>query len=238
MSVADKDVTESQEFKDALAEAIKDETDGLKENRDAILKEKKALTKQLAGLEGIDPKKHKELLDAEEAREKEKAKAAGDWDKREAAILEKHAKETAAKDKLIEVADAAVQSHLVDAAAIAAIAAAKGSPRLLLDQVKRQVRAVKGEDGEYVVKVFDAAGNERQIVKDSKAGLMTIPDLVEELRGDAELAGAFAGSGGAGSGATKSTGTGGGAVGTVPAGDDKAFLANLDDIAAGKTKVV
>lgn len=220
------------------AEGVEDVA-GLKSALEKERRDRKKHERSLKKYEGIDPEKWQELQEAEEAKEREAAKAAGDFDKREAQILEKHAKALKAKDGEIGAALKAVERHLVDAEATKAIVAAKGSPRLLLQEVKRQVRVVKTDDGEFTVKVVDKDGNERiGAISDGKANPMTITELVTELKGDDELAAAFAGSGATGSGATETEQkAGGGAVGTVPAGDDKAFLANLDDIAAGKTKV-
>jgi tripartite-type tricarboxylate transporter receptor subunit TctC len=75
-------------------------------------------------------------------------------------------------------------------------------------------------------------------VADGKANPMTIGELVNELKADNELAAAFAGSGASGSGAsTTEKKAGGGSVRTIAHGDNKAFIDNLDDIAAGKTIV-
>jgi hypothetical protein len=220
------------------AEGVED-VGGLKSALEKERRDRKKYERTLKKYEGIDPEKWQALLEAEDEKEREAAKAAGDWEKREAQILEKHAKAISEKDGEISAAFKAVERYLVDAEATKAIAAAKGSPRLLLQEVKRQVRVVKTDDGGFAVKVVDADGNERiGTVADGKANPMTIAELVNELRADDELAAAFAGSGASGSGAsTTEKKAGGGSVRAIAHGDNKAFIDNLADIAAGKTTV-
>ena len=220
------------------AEGVEDVA-GLKSALGSERDSRKAAERELKKLAGVDPKKFKELLKAEEERQRDKAKDEGDWEAREAQILEKHALALKAKDGEVSAANQAVERHLVDAEATKAIAAAKGSPRLLLPEVKRQVRVVRTDAGEYVARVVDKEGTERiGTISDGKANPMTITELVGELKQDKELAGAFTGSGASGSGASETDDkAGGGTVRTIASDDNKAFLENVDGIASGKVKV-
>lgn len=220
------------------AEGVED-VGGLKSALGSERESRKQAERALKKLEGIDPKRFKELTDAEEKRQRNKAKDEGDWEAREAQILEKHALALKEKEGDVNAANQAVERHLIDAEATKAIVAEKGSPRLLLPEVKRHVRVIRTDGGEFVARVVDKDGNERiGTISDGKANPMTITELVGELKQDKELAGAFAGSGASGSGATETDEKpGGGSVQTIASGDNKAFLANIDTIAAGKTKV-
>jgi len=218
------------------AEGIED-VSGLKSALEAERKERRKHERALAAFKDVDPERYNALLRAEEEREAVKAKASGDWEKREAQLIEKHGREIKSKEESLVAAQRTVERALIDAEAARAIAAAKGSVRLLLPEIKQRVKVLKGQDGEFAIRVVDAEGTPRiGKVEGGKAAPMTIAELVAELREDAELARAFDGSGASGSGAAKSEG-GGGAVRTIPAGDDKAFLANLEKIAKGEVAV-
>lgn len=72
----------------------------------------------------------------------------------------------------------ALERYLVDQAATAALAAAKGSIQLLLPHVKEHAKVVQdGED--FVVRVVDQQGDFRV---DGKGGFMSVADLVTEMK--------------------------------------------------------
>ena len=218
------------------AEGIED-VGGLKSALEAERRERKKHERALAAFKDVDPERYQVMLKAEEEREAGKAKASGDWEKREAQLIEKHGREVKLKDDALAAAHRTVERALVDAEASRAIAAAKGSVRLLLPEIKQRVKVLRGDDGEFVVRVVDADGTPRiGKVEAGKASPMTIAELVAELREDGELARAFDGSGASGSGAAESEGDGG-TVRMIPAGDNKSFLANLDKIAKGEVTV-
>ena len=229
--------TEGEDGKVHLeAEGIED-VSGLKSALEAERKERRKHERALAAFKDVDPEKYQALIKESEDREAGKAKAAGDWEKREQQLIEKHNKELKTRDDALIAANRTIERTLVDGEATRAIAAAKGSPRLLLPEIKQRVKVLKGDDGDYVLRVVDADGTPRiGKVEGGKAAPMTIAELVAELREDAELARAFDGSGASGSGAAKSEGDGG-TVRTIPAGDNKAFLGNLAKIAKGEVTV-
>lgn len=206
----------------------------LEANRNTLLSEKKALEKQMARFKDIDPDKYKSMSEKEAEVERERAERAGDWKARETQLQERFTTETKAKDERIGSLSAALERRLVDAEATAALAAAKGSPKVLLPHIKAHVKVVE-ENGEFVVQVVDGRGQPR--VGDAKGNPMTIGQLVEELKADPDFARNFEGSGSSGGGASRSTAGGGGAVRQITSTNSPDFLANLADIAAGKTTV-
>ncbi len=91
------------------------------------------------------------------------------------------------------------------------IEAKGGSKPLLLPHIEKQIRVVE-EDGEYVARVVDSKGNVR--IGDGKGTPMSIEQLVEEFRANADYGPAFkptdsSGSGSRGPNNQEKTGTGG-----------------------------
>jgi hypothetical protein len=206
----------------------------LEANRNALLAEKKRLEKETARFKDVDPDKYRSLVEQEAELERRKAEAAGDWKARETQLFDKFSKETEQKDGRIKSLSAALERRLVDAEATSAIAAAKGSPKVLLPHIKAHVRVVE-EDGEFVVQVVDAKGSQR--IGDAKGTPMTIAQLVEEMKEDPDFSRNFEGTGSSGGGAPRSNAGGGGAVRQIASTNSPDFLANLSGIAGGKVKV-
>lgn len=217
-----------------LAQQIADANAALEANRNTLLAEKKRLEKDNARFKDVDPDKYRTLVEQESEIERRKAEAAGDWKAREAQLFEKFSANDKVKDETISSLSSALERRLIDAEATAALAAAKGSPKVLLPHIKAHVRVVK-EDGEYAVQVVDARGNQR--IGDAKGSPMTIGQLVEEMKADPDFARNFEGSGSSGGGAPRSSGGASGAVRQIASTNSTDFLSNLTDIASGKTKV-
>jgi hypothetical protein len=102
----------------------------------------------------------------------------------------------------VKALNGVVERYLIDAQATAAIAEAKGVPALLLPHVKQAVKVVE-EDGDYKVRVVDAAGNPRV---NAKGEYLSIADLVSEMRQSEVFGRAFEGTGHSGSGAGQGSG--------------------------------
>lgn len=183
-------------------EGIED-TGGLKS---ALEKERRAradfekLTKQYQGL-GKSPEEIAELLKKQEETEREKLENKGEWEKLKAQLLESHKKELTAQEETVQKMKATLESYLVDASAIEAIASAKGVPELLLPHVKASVKVVE-EEGKYLVRVVDKEGSPRM---NSKGEYIGIKDLVAEMRESEIFMRAFDGDGTSGSNAPSST---------------------------------
>ena len=121
-------------------------------------------------------------------------------------LLEKHSSELQEREGRIGHLSSAVQALLIDQAATAALAEAKGAVDLLLPHVKAHAR-VKEVDGRFVVEIVGTDGNGR--IADSKGTPMTIADLVAEMRGSEKFGRAFDGEGHSGSGKEHDNGQGG-----------------------------
>lgn len=174
----------------------------LQKERDAA----KAATKQAKAWAdlGKSPEEISAML-AKAAQEEEAAlKGAGQWDKLKAQMLDQHKAEIGKRDEALTKSRARLERHLVDAQAVAAIAAHKGVAALLLPHVKAAVKVVE-EGDELVVRVVDAAGNPRV---NAKGEFLGIADLVGEMRQDVIFGRAFEPSGATGGGSKDTPGAG------------------------------
>lgn len=103
------------------------------------------------------------------------------------------------------------QRSLVEAAASAALGKHKGDPDLLMPHIVQSVRAVRGDDGKYAQRVFDADGRE---ALSKQSGKHALPMDVEEYVGTVlktRFPAAFEGVGATGSGAGGGVRSGSGA---------------------------
>lgn len=219
----------SQEEFDAMVQ----ERDALKANRDQILTEAKQAKERLKNYDGVDPDEFKKLKDAAAEAERKKAESEGDFKSLEKQLIERHTSELGARDQRISTLTSALEKRLIDADAAQVLAELKGSVKGLLPHIRPHLKVVE-QDGEFVAVVVDSRGNPR--IADGKGTPMTIKDLAEEFRADSDLARLFEGSGSSGGGASKSNAGGGGAS-VVARGDNSAFIANLEGIASGKVEV-
>lgn len=92
-----------------------------------------------------------------------------------------------AKDAEIVAMKGSLEKYLIDSQGVAALAAEKGNPVLLMPHVKNATRVVAVEGG-YAVRVVDAQGNPRFNATGQEMG---IGDLVKEMKADKVFAGAF-----------------------------------------------
>lgn len=146
-----------------------------------LLNELKDARKALKRFDGIDPEQYAELVEAHEQAEADRAKAAGDWDKREAALQKKLSE----KDSIIADQDAKFRTALKERDAALAIGQHGGNEKLLLRNV---LDALDVDDDYNVVATVDGKQ-------------MSALDYVGTLKADDDYAGAFPAAGVAGSGA-------------------------------------
>lgn len=112
-------------------------------------------------------------------------------------------------DKLKGELDATVkqlEKELITAAASKALAEKGGNPSLLLPLIERATRMRRTDAGQFLAEVLDDGGNTRISPKSGATDAMTIGELIEEMAGKEEFAGAFQGTGARGSGAFGSEG--------------------------------
>lgn len=223
----------TQDEIDALIEAAKA---GLVANRDEIKREAAAAKKKLAEYEGVDPVEFKALKEAAIEADRKKAAAEGDFKSLEKQLIERHATELGAKDTRIGKLNKALEKRLIDAKLAEALAKHEAEPTMLklLQLEGRQYVRVRETEDDFEEYVVDAKGN--PLIADGKATPMTVDDLVaQNLK--TQYPGAFKGTGSSGGGASKSIPGGGGGVKTIAAGDEKAFIDNLAEIASGKVGI-
>lgn len=177
--------------------------------KSALQKEREAAkqaAKQVKAWEslGKSPEEIQELLQAQQQAEEDKLNKAGEWDKLKAQMNEQFSKEKQQLLDSLTAKERAIEKHLVDAQATAAIAELKGVPALLLPHVKASVRVVE-EGGEYSVRVVDPSGNPRV---NAQGEYLSIKDLVSEMRQSDIFGRAFEATGTTGSGTPSNKGGG------------------------------
>lgn len=176
---------------------------GLKSTLGKELTLRKRLEKDVLKFKDIDPDKAREALaKLEEIGNLDPTKEADrianerlEVAKRQ--LLEKHTGEISARDSKIGSLTKTIEGLLIDQAATAALAEAKGSVELLLPHVQRHTR-VREQDGRHIVEVVDKDGNAR--IGNAKGDPMTISDLVQEMRKSEAFGRAFEGLGQSGGG--------------------------------------
>lgn len=176
----DEDVTQTDEFKAALEEAV----EGLKAKNSELLGKVKEANSALKAYDGIDPDEYKALVTAREEAEAERAKSAGDWEKREAAWKKKLSE----KDSIIADQDKKFRDSRKQAEAALAIGHHKGNEKLLLANVLSALDV----DEEY------------NVYATYEGDKISAQEYVGKLKADKDYAGAFPGAGVLGSGARPS----------------------------------
>lgn len=215
--------------------ALLAERDAIRANRDEVLKEKKEAAKRLKEYEGLDPQKYRELETAAAEAERKKAAAEGDFKSLESQLKTLHKQELDGKEQKIGKLTKAVEKRAIRAELQAALVKAKAMPDMLDLLVERGERSarMKETDDDYVAYIADDKGN--QLVSDGSGTPMDFDTFVEQKL-KVQYPRAFEGSGASGGGASRSAPSGGGSK-VITSGDNSAFIANLVDIAAGKTQV-
>jgi hypothetical protein len=156
-----------------------------------------------------------------------KGDGAANFEKLKADLEKGHSAVLGEKDKSIGRMQESLNRYLIDNAATAAIAEAKGAIPLLLPIIRTAVKVVE-ENGEYIVRVLDKDGDARG---NGSGGFMTIKDYVAELKNSKDYGRAFEASGQTGGGKPPASGkTGGGA------GRDASELTPTQKIAMGLGK--
>lgn len=149
---------------------------------------------------GKTPEEIQELLAAQDQAERDKLVKGGEWDKLKGQMTEQHQAELAKREEALKGMRGHLEKHLVDAGGVAAIAAAEGNVELLLPHVKSRVKVIE-ENGDYAVRVVDAAGNPRVNVSGE---FLSMSDLVGEMRQNPVFAAAFMAPNASGGGAQQS----------------------------------
>lgn len=217
-------------------DAMVAERDAVKANRDVVLKEAKDAKKKLADYDGVDPEKYKQLESAAAEADRKKATAEGDFKSLETQLKDLHKKEIDGKEVKIGKLTKAVEKRAIRNELTAALIKAGALPDmidLLVERGEKHGR-LKETDDDYASFIADEKGN--PLVADGAGTAMTW-DVFVEQKLKTQYPRAFEGTGSSGGGAPKSNPGGGGSPKVIQAGDNAAFLANLDGIASGKVTV-
>jgi hypothetical protein len=99
-----------------------------------------------------------------------------------------HTAQLTAKDGQIAGLNSALENELVTARSVAALAAHKGSPELLMGVITQHVKVVRSDDGKYSTQVVGEDGTARF---NATGENMSLPELVGELKADPRYARAF-----------------------------------------------
>ena len=148
------------------------------------------------------------LEEAESEREQKQAEKKGEWEKLAAQMKDAHAEEIAAREEIISGLVKELDDNLRRESAILALEEAEASVKVGLPHILQRTETRKGEDGKRRVVVLDDNGDPRI---DTKTGdLMTIPQLIAEMKDEPEWAPLFLEPGATGGGATGRRAAGGG----------------------------
>lgn len=196
-------------------EGLEDNSSALKAAQTALKRANDDAAKRRKQLEdwqaiGKTPEEILTLINkqAEDQRRREEEDAAnkGQWEQLRVQMNEKHAGEIkklqdqiAGKDRDIAALRSRLESHVVQSAAVAAIAGEKGIPELLLPAVRNSIKLVENNTtGQFDIQVVDTKGEPRV---NGKGEPLTLAELVGEMRNSEVYGRAFEGTGATGSGA-------------------------------------
>jgi len=216
-----------------------DDTTALKNAVGHVRAERDMIRDKLKKFDGFDPEEYKRLQEVRARIEREKDLQRNEFDKQFTEASEQYKTEIKLREEQISRLQTNLQKALIDRQAAIDISAAGGSPDLLLPHIRDRAK-VQEVDGQYIAVVLGEDGKPRLKKGATRAtDYLPIGEYVEELKDDKRFAGAFAGTGSSGSGATTGRDVDhSGAPATVSKHDMKAIGQYADAIAAGKTKVV
>ena len=194
------------------------EVQGLRDNRDSLLREKKELQRQLGGVDlelwdkvkGIDPAEYQALKSGKSD------EAVATLQGQVRALTDKLAKQgdqaSAREQQLLRQLNSVLMDDHATRALVAHGAKAVGGVNVVLPHVTRALATeeVDTSSGKVlVVRVKDRSGNTRMSPKPSSAEPMSVEELVEEMADSPEFRGCFEARSAGGGGATGSSGASG-----------------------------
>ena len=199
--------TSSEAFKTAAEEYMRGS--GLHKALEGERTARKEIEAQFKQFDGIDPDEVRKVLADRVKAEQEKSRAEGDFEKLLTQERDKFAKELSLRDEGAKGLRRDLAGALIDSAATKAISKFNGDAELLLPHVQANTKLVE-VNGKHVAVVLDEAGEPR-LAPDAKTATdyMGIEHLVSGWKGAGKFAGAFAGTGASGGGASASTRNGG-----------------------------
>ena len=218
-------------------DALVADRDAVKAHNATLFKEAKTAKDALKAWDGKDPAKYDELVAASEEADRKKAAAEGDFTKVQQQMVEQHQKEIKAEQMKTQKALAALEKRKVSKLT-EALVKAEVLPEMLDLVVLKGSASVRLRESDTDWEEYVADERGVQLVADGSGTPMGIDSFVQQTL-KAQYPGAFKGTGSSGGGAPRSNAGGGGSGSTqvIAAGDSKAFMANLKEIAAGKVTV-
>ncbi len=196
---------ETEEFLNAVTTAVAEQVTGLKAKNEELHGKNKSLREAADALEGVDPKRYKELIAAEQKREEETAKRKGDWEQRERQLTKKHEDALAEAKSKEDGLNRQLEGVHVGRQITEALAEHKGDPVLLTHLVRERLQVVADDSGERRVIVVDKDGDKRH----HDGAPMTTSQLVAEMKESEKYGKAFEGTGSSGSALPVEPGKGG-----------------------------
>lgn len=162
-----------------VAEAVTGLNRALKAERQALKAVKPVDLSPLADF-GADPVAIKAAFDAklEEINTAKGGDIAKQLESQKSGLITAHQKELLARDTRTTALQNQLYGLMVENAATSAVAELKGVPELLMPFIKQQVKVTEA-DGQFVVNVLDGSGEARY---GATGQLMTIKELVTEMK--------------------------------------------------------
>ncbi len=164
---------------------------------------------------GFDLEEYNAMKEAAAQAEEDRAKKAGEFDSLKQQMLEGFSKKEATLREENAKLTASIEKQVATAAAASALAEHKGDAKLLGLTVQQAIKVFREDDGSFVARVVDDAGNPR-MGADGK--YLTVSEFVAGMREDDSYSKAFLGSGSSGGGTPPGSGQpgGSGAKGGIP----------------------
>lgn len=187
-----------------IARMVSEQVAGLKAKNAELIQTNKTLGSKARIADEVDVEEYKTLKQQQAELEHQKAVERGEFEKLVGKLKNEHGETLKQREAREAALMAKLTTNLVDKEAISAIAAEEGSAKLLLPHIKSRVR-VSEVEGDFRVEVLDTDG----LPMEGKG----IRDLVNQMKSDADFAGAFRSKAKPLSGAQPSTKTTGADVG-------------------------
>lgn len=183
-----------------------EDVSGLKSAFSKEMENRKALERKVKAFGDLDPDhareavaKWNEFKDIDPKKDADRI-AQEKFEALQGQLGKKHQAEIQAREESNKKLRGQLEHLMVDAAATAALAEAGGSVDLLLPIIRSQTKVTEDDDGSLTVQVLGQDGSPRITSKAGDSGMMTINELVQELRQSEKYGRAFDASGRSGSG--------------------------------------
>lgn len=214
---------------------VAERTAALKQNTDQAIRELRQARTRLKDYEGVDPAEYKTLKEQADEAARKQALAEGNLEVWKKQVTDQHQKEKSGLEtRLAKFESFTSRTLRNDELRKALVGKADPSMMELLVEHGSKFIHVRETDEGFEKYVGDEKGN--AMVADAQGSPMSTDVFVDQVL-KSKFPGAFLGSGSSGGGATKSNAGGGGGVKTIAAGDNAAFLANVDGILDGTVKI-